>query len=81
MDQALEKKYNKQAKGRGGIIGTQRKKEKVAKWNLVKHEKCKYTQFLHDLCNSEHLDEYSLHHKFLLTQIKEDEKDIHTIKN
>ena len=39
MDQALEKEYNKAAKGAGGIIGITRKKESVAKCNIVKHEK------------------------------------------
>ena len=81
IDQALEKEYNKPAKGPGGIIGIQRKKESVAKWNLVKHEKCKYTKFLDDLCNAEYQDEYSLHHEFSDTQIKEDERDIQTLKD
>ena len=31
MDQALEKEYNKPAKGPGGVIGITRKKERVAK--------------------------------------------------
>ena len=39
MDQALEKEYNKKAKGPGGIIGVTSKEESVAKWNLIKHEK------------------------------------------
>ena len=30
MDQALEKEYNKPAKGQGGIIGFSRRKEAVA---------------------------------------------------
>ena len=46
------------------IIGIQRKKESVAKWNLVNHEECKYTKYLDDLCNTEYQDEYSLHHEF-----------------
>ena len=41
IDQALEKEYNKPAKGPGGVIGITRKKESVAKWNLLKHEKGK----------------------------------------
>ena len=38
IDQALEKAYNKPAKGPGGIIGYTRRKESVAKWNLIQHE-------------------------------------------
>ena len=64
MDQALEKEYNKKAKGPGGIIGVTRQKESVAKWNIIKHEKRKYTKFLVALCDYEKLDEYSLHHEF-----------------
>ena len=45
VDQALEKKYNKNAKGKGGIIGF-RRKEDVAKWNIIKHEKMQYLKFL-----------------------------------
>ena len=33
MDQALEQAYN------GGVIGYTRKKEAVAQWNLLHHEK------------------------------------------
>ena len=34
MDQALESKYNKQAKGASGITGIRRRKAAVGKWNL-----------------------------------------------
>ena len=36
MDQALEKQYNKPAKGQSGIIGMTRRKEAVCKWNIIK---------------------------------------------
>ena len=49
IDQALEKAYNKPAKGPGGIIGFTRRKESVAKWNLLQHEKAGYTRFVDDL--------------------------------
>ena len=42
MDKALEKEYNKVAKGHGGVIGVTREKNVVARWNLIKHEKMKY---------------------------------------
>ena len=43
MDQAPEKEYNKPAKGQGGITGISRRKEAVAQWNIIKHEKSKFT--------------------------------------
>ena len=64
MDQALEKAYNKPAKSSSGIIGFTRRKEAVCKWNLIKHEKAKYRNFLYDVCNMDDSDEYSLHHEF-----------------
>ena len=48
IDQALEKAYNKPAKDPGGIIGFTRKKESVAKWNLIRHEKSGFTKFIED---------------------------------
>ena len=36
VDQALEKEYNKHAKGPSGIIGFTRRKEAVLKWDLIK---------------------------------------------
>ena len=64
IDQALEKAYNKPAKSSSGIIGFTRRKEAVCKWNLIKHEKAKYKNFLYDVCNLDDNDEYSLHHEF-----------------
>ena len=40
VDEPLEKEYNKNVKGKGGIVGFTREKEVVAKWNIIKHEKC-----------------------------------------
>ena len=45
MDQALEKQYNKPAKGQSGIIGFSRRKEAVCKWNIIKQEKGPIHQF------------------------------------
>ena len=39
VDRALEKEYNKNAKGKGSIIGFAIEKEAVAKWNIIKHKK------------------------------------------
>ena len=49
MDQALESKYNKPAKGTSGIIGIRCRKAAVGKWNLIKHEKSNYTNLLRQM--------------------------------
>ena len=54
-----EKTYNKPAKSSAGIIGFTRRKEAVCKWNLIKHEKAKYQNFMNTVCH-----EYSLHYEF-----------------
>ena len=55
--------YNKPVKSQSGIIGITRKKEAVNKWNILRHEKLQYTQFL-ETCNISKNEEYSLHHEF-----------------
>ena len=47
FDMALEKVYNKPAKIKGGMT---RRKEAVALWNLIKHEKYLFVADLSDLC-------------------------------
>ena len=64
LDQASEMQYNKTAKSQSGIIGITRKKEAVNKWNILRHEKLQYIQFLEQMCNISNNDEYSLHHEF-----------------
>ena len=64
MDQALEKAYNKRAKSSSGIIGFTRRKEAVRKWNLIKHEKVKYRNFMNTVCQMDENDEYSQHYEF-----------------
>ena len=49
LDHALEKEYNKSAKGPSGIIGYTRRKESVLKWNIIHHEKRQFTDFLYML--------------------------------
>ena len=46
MDQAFEKEYNKPAKDQGGITCISCRKEAVAQWNIIKHEKSKFTKHL-----------------------------------
>ena len=81
MDQALEKEYNKPAKSHGGIIGITRRKEAVAKWNIIKHEKSSYTKFLEDLCDLSDDTEFSLHHEFSLSLAKNEESYVEEITN
>ena len=63
MDQALEKAYNKPAKSSSGIIGFSRRKEAVCKWNLIKHEKDKFRNFLYNVCQMNDNDDYRVHHE------------------
>ena len=65
MDMALEKEYNKPAKGPGRVIGFSSRKEVVAQWNLIKHEKAQYTKFLQELCLLNDDREYSFIMNFL----------------
>ena len=81
IDQALEKEYNKPAEGAGGIIGFIRKNESVAKWNIVKHEKEKFTKFIDDVCEGEDVGEYSLHREFSRLRTAKDEEDIKLMKD
>ena len=65
MDQALEQVYNKPAKGAGGVIGNTRRKEAVAKWNILRHEKEGYTSNLKSERQNDGLNgETSLHHDY-----------------
>ena len=64
LDQALEKFGSKPAKSSAGIIGFTRRKETVCKWNLIKHEKAKYRDFMSTVCQMDEHDEYSLHYEF-----------------
>jgi hypothetical protein len=81
MDQALEKEYNKPAKGKGGIIGITRQKETVAKWNIIKHEKSQYTKYVRELCCINENDEYSYHHKFAQTKTETDDACVEFVYN
>ena len=64
VDQALESKYNKQAKSSSGIIGITRRKEAVCRWGLIKHEKANYSNLLRKISSVDQEDEYCLHHEF-----------------
>ena len=70
IDQALESAYNKPAKGPGGII---------AKWNLIKHEKAGYTEFMNSVCDLAYNDEYTIHHELSNTFTNEEEKNVKTL--
>ena len=79
MDMALEKQYNKPAKGPSGIIGISRRKEAVCKWNLIRHDKLLYTSNLESLCNLIADDEYNLHHEFSPSAHKADKIAVDTL--
>ena len=73
LDQALEKEYNKSAKGPSGIIGHTRRKESVLKWNIIHHEKRQFTDFLYDICCLDDESKYSLHHEISNAKTEADE--------
>ena len=76
MDQALEKAYNKLAKGQGDIIGFTRRKEAVAQFNLIRHEKANVSSFLRSICHLTIPDEYTLHHEFSDSITKRDSENV-----
>ena len=80
MDQALEQVYNKPAKGAGGVIDIMRRKEAVAVWNIVKHEKEGYTSNLRSEGQVNGLNgENTLHHDFSKTTAISSSKDVEMI--
>ena len=64
MNQALEKAYNKPAEGQDGIVGFTRRKEAVAQFNLIRHEKAKISAFLRSISHLIMQDEYTFHREF-----------------
>ena len=76
MDQALEKAYNKPAKGQGGIIRFTRCKEAVSQFNLIRYEKAKISSFLRSICHLTIQDEYTLHHEFSDSITKRDSENV-----
>ena len=79
VDQTLEKAYNKPAKGSSGVIGITKRKEKVLKWNMRKHTKMKYTNFLYDVYSTCDDDEYSIHYEFPSSATALDELQVQQI--
>ena len=64
MHPAFEKAYNKPAKVQGGTIGFTRRKQAVAQFNLIGHEKERISSFLQSIYHLTIQDEYTLHHEF-----------------
>ena len=79
IDQAQEKAYNKLAKGPGEVIGATQEKESVAKRDLTKDEKMKYTKFLDNLWECYKQNQYSTHHEFSNSTTSSRDKDIQVI--
>ena len=76
MAQALEKAYNKPAKGQGSIIGFTRRKEAVAQFNLTRHEKAKISSFLRSIYHLQIQDECNLHHEFSDSITRRDSENV-----
>ena len=62
FDQALEQCYNRPAKVSGGVIGVTRKKDAVALWNIIKHEKEQFVNLIK--MEDSVAGELSVHHDF-----------------
>lgn len=73
FDQGLEKAYNHPSKAFSGIIGMTRRKEAVAMWDILKHDKDLCRSFVMDtVMSKETLTELdSLHYEFNETKAKE----------
>lgn len=76
MDQALQKTCNKPAKSYFGIFDFKQGKESFSKWNLIKHQKTKYINFLFTTCQLEEDDKYILHYEFFEAITKSDQKSV-----
>ena len=85
-DQALEQAINRSKKSSSGIIGSTKKKEYVAAWDLTYHE-CLAIQNLYRKITKIKFDNYELpcHHEFSTAEIDRSEKSvmkiIHYINN
>ena len=69
----MEKEYSKSTKGTSGIIVYTRIKESVVKWNIIQHEKSRFTDFKYGICCLNDENEYSIHHSILGTTTEVDE--------
>ena len=56
-----------------------RRKQVVCKWNIIKHEKAKHKNFLHDWSCLNNDDEYAAHHESSQSITKQDEKFVRAI--
>ena len=81
MDQAFEKSYNKPAKGKSGIIGITRRKEAVAQYDIIKHEKLRLVNYLLEFCEINYDSEYDLHHESSPTITEKDEMMVNHMTN
>ena len=79
LDHALEKEYNKSAKGPSGIIGYTRRKESVLKWNIIHHESD--SSLISCICCLDDESEYSLHHEISDAKTQADEICVSLLEN
>ena len=56
-----------------------RKEGSVTKWNLIKHEKMKYTKFTHDLCEYNNQNVFSTHREFSGSTTNSEKNDIQVV--
>ena len=80
MDQALEKSH-KHAKGKSGIIGITRRKEAVAQYDVIKHEKLQLVNYLLEFCEIDYDSEYDLYHESSPTITEKEEMMVKHMTN
>ena len=61
------------------MVGITKRKEAVAKWNIIKHQKAKYTCLIEDVTKVKDYSEYSLHQEFSTAKTKEVERNVKTL--
>ncbi len=77
MDMCLEQTINKSAKSPGGIIGNTKKKNYVARWQLIFHELLQVRELHCELCGIKvENTELTIHHEFSPTEIAAEEGKI-----
>ena len=76
-DQSLEQTINKSQKSSGGIIGSSRKKDFVAEWELIYHEMLAVTNLQRELASARpFVHDLTVHHEFSKSETTAREKNV-----
>ena len=75
-DQALEQTINRTSKSAGGIIGTTKKKEAVAAWDMTFHELLSICNFFREITYIDTDSDFEIHHEYSNASIKNSESAV-----